>query len=103
MTEEITPVEIKILGKEYRIACTPAERPDLLESARQLDEKMREVRDTGRVVGQDRIAVMAALNIAHELTLARKDQSVTDPEINDQLIKLQSKIDETLNSKEFKS
>lgn len=101
MTDEITPVEIKILGKEYRIACTPAERSDLLESARQLDEKMREVRDTGRVVGQDRIAVMAALNIAHELTLARKDQSSTSPEIDEQLIKLQSKIDETLNSAEF--
>ncbi len=101
MTDEITPVEIKILGKEYRIACTPSEQADLLESARQLDEKMREVRDTGRVVGQDRIAVMAALNIAHELNLAKKDQTVTNPEIDQQLIKLQTKIDETLNSKEF--
>ena len=101
MTDEITPVEIKILGKEYRIACTSSEQADLLESARQLDEKMREVRDTGRVVGQDRIAVMAALNIAHELNLAKKEQTVTNPEVDQQLIKLQTKIDETLNSKEF--
>ena len=67
MIDQITPVEIRVLGKEYRIACAEEERDDLLESARYVDQKMREIRDTGKVVGMDRIAVMAALNIAHEL------------------------------------
>ncbi len=103
MNNEISPVDIKILGKEYRIACTPGERDDLLESAQQLDQKMREVRDTGRVVGQDRIAVMAALNIAHELNQAKKEQNTGSLDIDEELIKLQNKIDTTLNSQEFKT
>jgi len=103
MNKEMTPVDIKILGKEYRIACTPGERDDLLESARQLDKKMREVRDTGRVVGQDRIAVMAALNIAHELNQAKNAQNTGSLDIDEELIKLQNKIDTTLNSQEFQT
>ncbi len=103
MNDEITPVDIKILGKEYRIACTPGERDDLLKSARQLDKKMREVRDTGRVVGQDRIAVMAALNIAHELNQATTGQNIDSSAIDEELIKLQNKIDTALNSQEFKT
>jgi cell division protein ZapA len=58
---------VDILDKEYRIACPEPEREALLASARLVDQKMREVRDSGRVVGSDRIAVMAALNIAHDL------------------------------------
>jgi len=60
-------VSIHILDKEYLVACPEDERQDLLASADYLDKKMREIRDSGKVVGQDRLAVMAALNIAHEL------------------------------------
>ena len=101
MSDKMQPVEIKILGKDYRIACTARERNDLLESARRLDQKMREVRDTGRVVGQERIAVMAALNLTHELTLSQKENGFIPADLNVRLIELQEKIDGVLESDEF--
>lgn len=66
MSEQVR-VNIKILEKEYQVGCTPDDRPALLESAALLNAKMREIRDSGRVVGLERIAVMAALNIASDL------------------------------------
>lgn len=69
---DTTRVSIRILDKEYQIACPPAERTALLDAAELLDGKMREIRDSGRVVGTERIAVMAALNIANELLRARE-------------------------------
>ena len=59
-------VTVKILDKEYKVACEKQEQEELLRAARHLDEKMREVRSNGKVLGGERIAVMAALNIAHE-------------------------------------
>ena len=60
-------VNVHILDKDYCISCPPSERERLEESARYLHRKMREIRSTGKVIGTERIAVMAALNIAHEL------------------------------------
>jgi len=60
-------VNVEILGKEYRIACAENEKDALLASAEYLDEKMGDVKGNGKVVGSERIAVMAALNISHEL------------------------------------
>nr|WP_207188087.1 cell division protein ZapA [Thiorhodovibrio winogradskyi] len=65
------------MDKEYRIACAPEERQGLLESARVLDERMRKVRQNGRVLGADRIAVMAALNLIYELMQERDEQAMT--------------------------
>jgi len=67
VTEATTRVAIKILDKEYQISCPAAERGALLDSAELLNTKMREIRDTGKVIGLDRIAVMAALNMANDL------------------------------------
>ncbi len=67
MTETNPPIKVQILGKEYPIACPEDEQHDLLVAARYLDEKMRQIRSGGRVIGAERIAVMAALNITHEL------------------------------------
>jgi cell division protein ZapA len=64
-------VNIKILDKDYQVACTADERPALLDSAELLNVKMKEIRDGGRVVGLERIAVMAALNMANELIRSR--------------------------------
>jgi cell division protein ZapA len=75
--KEPTAVTVRILDKEYFVGCPPDERQDLLDSAEYLSKKMREVRDTGKVVGADRIAVMAALNMANELLrLRRQDQEL---------------------------
>ena len=60
-------VIVKILDKEYQVACPPDEQTGLLEAARYLDQKMRQIRSSGKIIGLERIAVMAALNITHEL------------------------------------
>lgn len=72
MTKDSLAVTVKILDKEFRIACPEDEQESLMSAAHYLNMKMKEVRDGG-VVGQDRIAIMAALNMAHEL-LAQKNQ-----------------------------
>ena len=74
---ENTPVSVRILEKDYLVGCTPEERASLLDSASYLNTKMREIRDSGKIVGLDRIAVMAALNMAHELlALRQRDQGL---------------------------
>ena len=60
-------VTVQILDKEYSIICPQEERSNLVSAARYLDGKMREIRSSGKVIGADRVAVMAALNITHEL------------------------------------
>jgi len=60
-------VTVRILEKEYHVACPANEKAELLASAELLNKKMREIRDSGKVVGLDRVAVMAALNLANEL------------------------------------
>ena len=70
--KESATVTVLILEKEYFVSCPQDERADLLDSAEYLNKKMREIRDTGKVVGADRIAVMAALNMANELLRLRK-------------------------------
>ncbi len=67
MNSATEPVKVNILDKEYLIACPEDEREGLLRAASFLNRRMKEIRDTGKVVGADRIAVMAALNISHEL------------------------------------
>ena len=78
MTQPNT-VTVHILDKEYCIACPADERANLESAARYLDGKMREIRSGGKVIGADRIAVMAALNITHDLLhkQQRLDQEVT--------------------------
>lgn len=69
---EATRVSVRILDRDYFIACPQEERSDLLDSAAFLNTRMKEIRDTGKVVGVDRIAVMAALNIANEMLRQRE-------------------------------
>lgn len=71
MSDAFAQVTIRILEKEYQVACPAAERPSLMASAELLNAKMREIRDSGKVVGLDRVAVMAALNLANDLIKAQ--------------------------------
>ena len=71
MNEPFAQVSVRILDKEYQVTCPASERTDLLDSAEVLDAKMREIQNTGRVHGLDRIAVMAALNMANDLLRAQ--------------------------------
>ena len=74
MEDELARVSVRLLDKEYQVACPISERADLLQSAELLNRRMREIRDGGKVVGLDRIAVMAALNLANELQKGRNSQ-----------------------------
>lgn len=70
------PVNVKILGREFTVGCEPNERESLMAAAQMLDARMREVRGANRTAALDRIAVLAALNLAHELLQSKTlDQS----------------------------
>jgi len=81
MTHKTNAVSIKILNKEYRINCPTGEEESLIKSANYVEEKMREVRTSGKIVSLDRLAIMAALNIAHELVSLQEqlENTVTNP------------------------
>ena len=64
-------VDVAIMGREFRVTCPEEEREELLQAVTYLDKKMCEIRDNGKVVGSERIAIMAGLNIAHELLATR--------------------------------
>lgn len=66
-------VIVRILDREYQVACPPEERNALQDAAKQLDQRMRDIRSSGHVIGLERIAVMAALNLSHELLQARQE------------------------------
>ena len=91
------PINISILDKEYKIACPPGEQSDLLASAEYLDSKMREVRDSGSIIGSERIAVITALNIAHELLNSSQLQSELGDKLPPRLKSLENKISEALH------
>ena len=67
MEDPSITLDVSILGREYRVACRESEREELLQAVQFVDRRMREIRDSGKISGTERIAVMAGLNIAHEL------------------------------------
>ena len=98
MSDSQNPVTVRILDKEYRISCGPDEQEALIESASYLDGKMREVRKTGRVIGTERIAVMVALNLTHELLDLKQNKDNDSQAINRRIKSLQEKIEIALNA-----
>jgi cell division protein ZapA len=93
VSENLIPVSVRILDKEYRVACEESEQDSLVASARFLDEKMREIRGSGRVIGTDRIAVMAALNLANELLDQKNRKDNSSQAVNRRLRSMQEKIE----------
>ncbi len=96
MNKQLHPVSVAILGKEYKIACSEDEKEALLDSANDLDRQMRKIRDTGKVNSPDRIAVMAALNLMHELRQAKEENNSLPNSLTYQLNKLRQKIESVL-------
>ena len=90
--------KVKILSKEFQVACPEGSETQLLEAAYYLDEKMREIRNNRRVTGIERIAIMAALNISHELLTHRLQKEEYIQTVSDQIEKLQDKLDEALTN-----
>ena len=97
MTQQIAQVSVRILDKEYQVACPAEERTDLLDSAEILNNKMREIRDSGRIVGLDRIAVMAALNMANDLIHAKARDQELEGGISDRLKLISDRVDNVLS------
>jgi len=93
---EARPLSVRILEKEYMIACAPEERTELLDSAEFLNGRMREIRDSGKIVGLDLIAVMAALNLAHELILLRARENGTEQEVGSRLKAMRERVETSL-------
>lgn len=91
------PINISILDKEYKIACPSGEQSALLASAEYLDEKMREVRDSGSIIGSERIAVITALNIAHELLNSGQLDGEFGKDLPPRLKNIENKISEALH------
>jgi len=94
--DRISRVSVRLLDRQYEVACPVEERSDLLDSAEYLDTKMREVRDTGKVVGLDRIAVISALNIANELIKLKQQGSSLEGDIGSRLKTLRERVESAL-------
>lgn len=97
MSTKPKPVTVQILEKQYLVACKDEERDELLASAELLNSKMREIRDSGKVIGVDRIAVMAALNLAHELVRDQGRKFDYQHSMSTRIQDLQQKIETALN------
>lgn len=87
-------IEINLLGRTFKVACSQEEEPQLLAAAQYLDGKMRDIRENSKVIGVERIAMMAGLNIAHEL-LARGSAS-REPEYREKIQSLEAILDQAL-------
>ncbi len=87
------PVSIRLLDREYTVGCEPDERDSLMSAAKLLDSKMREIRGSNRMAALDRVAVLAALNLAHELQQIRAESSGHDHELARTMGALNSRLD----------
>jgi cell division protein ZapA len=89
-------VSVRIMDKEYVVACPYDERSALLDAAEFLNARMREIRDSGKVVGLDRIAVMAALNLAHEYLKGKDRESKLDNGVGHRVRALRERVEGAL-------
>ena len=92
------PVNVRILDREYTVGCEPDERDGLMAAAKLLDAKMREVRGSNRMAALDRVAVLAALNLAHELQQIRTDGDRRDREVARTVGAMQRKLDDLFDT-----
>jgi len=96
MTEMYAHVNVKILEKEYQVACKAEERADLLDSAELLNASMQQIKDSGKVTGLDRIAVMAALNMANELIQVRGKEASIETDAAGRLQAMRERVESAL-------
>lgn len=96
MADDVTTISVTILDKDYQVSCPVDEVDALTASARYLDQQMAEIRESGKVLGSDRIAVMAALNIANEFLNNRESLEVTQDLVGDSLVALTERVSQAL-------
>jgi cell division protein ZapA len=98
MSAETKGLDVSIMGRAYRIACPPNQEPALREAVAYLDRKMREIRDQGKVIGLERIAVMAALNIANDLLATQQSSAFDIGDFKRRIEVMQAAINGALNA-----
>jgi cell division protein ZapA len=97
---ELKQIEVNIMGRDFRVACPPEEEAALREAVVYLERRMREIRDSGNVIGLDRIAIMAGLNIAHEFMNTRMGNGFDMVELRRRIAAMQSTIDDALKEQQ---
>jgi cell division protein ZapA len=93
---EAKPLQISIMGREFRVSCTDEERQGLLAAVDYLNRKMQEIRDQGRVIGVERIAIMAALNNAHEMLTTKVGDGFDMGEFKGRMQRMEAAIDRAM-------
>jgi|SRR5579871_794000 len=96
MNDKAQTLDVTIMGRSYKVTCQDEEREALMRAVAYLDEKMNEIRDSGRVGNVERIAVMAALNIAHEFLTTRVGEEFDVATLKRRIDRMQSMLDEAL-------
>src|SRR5688572_16096339 len=100
MSEGAKTIEVSLLGRTYRVACDDGERESLMQAVAYLDAKMNEIRKSGKVMGAERIAVMAALNVAHELLSVKLGSGFDLGQAKRRISQIESKIDAAIAKQE---
>jgi len=100
MAESAKTIEISILGRAYRVACEPGEQDALMQAVAYLDAKMAEAKKVGKTAGTERIAVMAALNIAHELLSTRVGGNLDIGQARRRIASIEAQLDAALAQQE---
>ena len=100
MAETPKTVEVSLLGRSYRVACAEGEREALMQAVAYLDAKMNEIRKAGKVTGSERIAVMAALNVAHELLSVKLGSGFDVGLAKRRMAAIESRLDEAIAKQE---
>lgn len=95
-----TALDITIMGREFRVTCPDEERGELLQAVAYLDKKMREIRDSAKVVGSERVAIMAALNITHELLISKKRGGFDMEEFKRRIDHMQAALDAVMSEQD---
>jgi cell division protein ZapA len=96
MSHPPEPVSVTILDRKYQFACEPDQRNDLIEAARLLDECMTEIKDSGRLMSLERIALQAALNFSAELVTMRRTENIREEKIDSKIRMLADQLDDAL-------
>jgi cell division protein ZapA len=96
MNQDEKGLQINIMGREFRVACPDNEQKGLLEAVDYLNKKMNEIRDAGKIVGLERIAIMAALNIAHELLSTKVGGGFDIAEVKRRMAHMETVLDQAL-------
>jgi cell division protein ZapA len=100
MSKDSRGLDVSIMGREFRVSCTEDEQKDLLKAVDFLNGKMKEIRDTGKVIGVERIAIMAALNITHEYLSSRVPGTFDAVEIKRRMNRMQATIDQAMDGQD---